>query len=251
MSLHHRFFNSCAYATLSGIVDFPNQKPEIAPGFDAQPEPGDALNAPPEPLTEPASGPHIVPIRPTPRKATGRPRGSKTKRRNPPRRTDTPVITPRLSMFTTDAGEIDFGRTNDETVQRLARAIQTPEAQRRLGLVDGAGSPVPPRSWAGMTTTLVDAVNAIAVQAAVNQWKLTDEQAALLLLRREPQTHAGVAQLTGEILDKYFPGGFGAYDKEISLLIMLGGFIATSVQQIQQLRATDALRSAHVHSAAA
>jgi hypothetical protein len=155
-------------------------------------------------------------------------------------------------MFVKDDDQeaIDFERTNDETIQRLARAVSKPEAQRRLGLVDGAGQAVPPRSWAGMTTVLVDSLNAIAVQAAVNAWKLTDEQAQLLLLRREPATHATVAQLTGEILDKYFPGGFGAYDKEISLLVVLGGFIAQSVQQIQQLKAADALRATPASMAA-
>jgi hypothetical protein len=153
-------------------------------------------------------------------------------------------------MFTTDTGEIDFQRTNDETVQKLARAIQTPEAQKRLGLVDGAGQPVPPRTWAGMTTTLVDAVNAIGVQFAVNQWQLTDEQAALLLLRRDPATHATVAQLSGEVLDKYFPGGFGAYDKEITLVVVLGSFVLNAVQQIQQMRAADALAAVRAPMAA-
>lgn len=227
----------------------PDPKPDNGtPPDDSQPV------AAPQPQHDAGDPPgDVVPIRPAPRNVGGRPRGSTTKkRRNPPRRVDKPVITPRLSMFTRDDGTIDFDRTNDETVQKLARAIQTPEAQRRLGIVDGAGQPVPPRSWAGMTTTLVDAVNAIAVQAAVNTWQLTDEQAALLLLRRDPTTHANVAQLTGEVLDKYFPGGFGAYDKEISLLVVLGGFVAQSVQQIQQLRARDAaLRNAHVHTAAA
>jgi hypothetical protein len=145
-------------------------------------------------------------------------------------------------MFTTDAGKIDFSRTNDETVQKLATAIAgDPEAQRRLGLIDGAGVPVPPRSWAGMTSTLVDAVNSIGVQLAVNTWKLTDQQAQLLLLRRDPTTHQTVSQLTGEVLDKYFPGGFGAYDKEITLAVVLGGFLLNSVQQIQAMRAADAL----------
>jgi hypothetical protein len=93
-------------------------------------------------------------------------------------------------MFTTDAGEIDFSRTNDETVQKLATAIAgDPEAQRGSGSSTARAQPVPPRSWAGMTTTLVDAVNSIGVQLAVNTWKLTDQQAELLLLRRDPTTH--------------------------------------------------------------
>jgi hypothetical protein len=229
-------------------VDIPEQKPADAPAFDSQP--ANAVGAPaPAPATAPAGD--VVPIRPQPRNQGGRPKGSRTaKRRNPPRRTDRPVLTPRISMFTTDTGEIDFQRTNDETVQKLARAIQTPEAQKRLGLVDGAGQPVPPRTWAGMTTTLVDAVNAIGVQFAVNQWQLTDEQAALLLLRRDPATHATVAQLSGEVLDKYFPGGFGAYDKEITLVVVLGSFVLNAVQQIQQMRAADALAAVRAPMAA-
>jgi hypothetical protein len=223
-------------------VNILEEKPAAAPGFDQQPETD--LGAHTEPTQLPTREPgDVVPIRPAPRKAPGRPKGSTSKRRNPPRRTDRPVLTPRISMFTTDAGKIDFTRTNDETVQKLAAAIQDPEAQRRLGLVDGAGAPVPPRSWAGMTSTLVDAVNAIGVQFAVNTWKLTDKQAELLLLRRDPETHRTVAQLTGEVLDKYFPGGFGAYDKEITLAIVLGGFVLNGVQQIQQMRAADALAS--------
>lgn len=201
------------------------------------------FSEPTEPASQQAPG-TVLPLRPAPRSKGGRPRSSSTsKRRNPPRRTERPVITPRLSMYCTPGAddEIDFSRTNDETVQRLARAVQKPEAQKRLGLVDATGAAVPPRTWQGMTSTLLDAVNAIGVQFAVNQWKLTDKQAELLLLRRDPATHQMVAQLSGELLDKYLPGGFGAYDKEITLVVVLGGFVLNAVQQIQAMRAADAL----------
>jgi hypothetical protein len=160
----------------------------------------------------------------------------RAKRMPPPRRrrTEKPTLQPpRLAFFIDEKEHIDLDRVADETIERLKVAISTPEARQRLGLVDATGEPIAERSWKGMTTTLVDSLNAIAAQAAVNAWKLTDDQAALLILQREPKTHDQVVTLTGELLDKYFPGGFGAYDKEISLLILLGGFVGQSVQQIR------------------
>jgi hypothetical protein len=225
----------------------PSKPSDIPAGDTGEVTNDDAKPANPVMDEQPAS---VLGPRPAKRVQTGRPPKKRTHNRNPPRRVERPVITPRISCFTRDDGTIDFDRTTDDTIQKLARAIQTPEAQRRLGLVDGAGQQLPPRTWAGMTTTLVDAVNAIAVQAAVNTWKLTDEQAAVLILRRDPATHQTVAQLTGEILDKYFPGGFGAWDKEISLLVVLGGFVTNGYQQIQAMKAADSLRNVPASMAA-
>ena len=142
-----------------------------------------------------------------------------------------------MSFFVNDDNSIDFDRTKPETIEQLRAAISRPDARKRLGLVNDAGAPTPPRTWGSMTSTLVDATNSIAVQAAVNTWKLTDDQAQLLVLRRDPKTHEQVVVLTGEILDKYFPGGFGEYDKELSLLILLGGFTAKAVQEISAMNA--------------
>lgn len=150
-----------------------------------------------------------------------------------------------MSFFIKDDGTIDFERTTPATVEQLRKAVTHPEAQRQLGFVNDAGAPTPPRTWSNMTTTLVDAVNAILVQAAVNTWRLTEDQARFLLLRNDPpvvvngqqlpSTHEQVTALTGELLDKYFPGGFGEYDKEISLLLLLAGFTANAVQRIRKL----------------
>lgn len=141
-----------------------------------------------------------------------------------------------MSIFINDDGDIVFDRTKPETIEQLRKAISKPEAQKRLGLVDDAGTPKPPRSWKGLTSVLVDSINAIAVQAAVNTWKLTDEQARLLFLKTEPGTYKQTIDLSDELLEKYFPGGFGEYDKEISLLLLLGGFTTTAVQKIQAMK---------------
>lgn len=141
-----------------------------------------------------------------------------------------------MSFFLNDDGSIIFERTNDQTIEVLRKAISRPDAQRRLGLIDTAGEPTPPRTWANMTTTLVDALNSIAIQAAVNTWKLTDDQARLLFLKNDPATYHQTVQLTGEVLDKYFPGGFGEYDKEISLLLVVGGFTFNAVQKIAAMK---------------
>lgn len=180
---------------------------------------------------------HGKPLSQTPSAIASRERRARKQKKNPQRRTTAPVITPRLSMFVTDGGDINFERTSGETVDRLKRALATPEARKRLGLVDDAGTPTAPgRSWNSMSGALVDALNLVCVQAAVNTWKLTDDQAALLVLKRKPDTHQGVTHLTGELLDKYFPGGFGDYDKEISLLVLLGSFVSDSVREIRRMR---------------
>lgn len=152
------------------------------------------------------------------------------------RRVERPTLTPRMSFFLNDDGSIVFDRTNEQTIEALRKAIAAPEAQRRLGLVDAAGERTPPRTWANMTTTLVDALNSIAIQAAVNTWKLTDDQARLLFLKNDPAIYQQTVQLSGEVLDKYFPGGFGEYDKEISLLLLVGGFTVNAVQKIKAMK---------------
>lgn len=188
-----------------------------------------------------------------PRRKPGRPRHVAAARR-----TDKPTLTPRLSVFINDDCEIQFDRTKAETVEQLRRAIAKPEAQKRLGLVDDAGAPTTPRTWQGMTATLIDSINAIAIQAAVNTWKLTDEQAAILFLRNAPAPPPGkptvydqTVQLTGELLDKYFPGGFGEYDKEISLMLILGGFTINSVQKIAAMKAAGPRAVVHFPDAGA
>lgn len=141
-----------------------------------------------------------------------------------------------MSFFLNDDGSIVFDRTNDQTIAALKKAIAAPEAQRRLGLVDAGGEPTPPRTWANMTTTLVDALNSIAIQAAVNAWKLTDDQARVLVLKNDPKVHEQTVQLSGALLDKYFPGGFGEYDLEISFLLLVGGFTVNAVQKIAAMK---------------
>jgi hypothetical protein len=213
-------------------------EPATAPVDQGQVPPATAAPVPDTPDQAPADRPWRIGDK-GPRPASfprngGRPR--KRYRKNPARRVDRPIITPRLSCFLTAENEIDFERTNDETVDRLRHAVTRPDALRRLGLVDTKGAPVDaPRSWGTLSDTLVDAVNAIGAQLAQNAWQLTDDQAAVLLLRRDPATRQQVSMLTGDLLDKYFPGGFGAYDKELSLLLILGGFVAQSVQQIKTL----------------
>jgi hypothetical protein len=189
----------------------------------------------PQPVAPLAAVPAPQPVAPLAPKS----RGKYRRRRNPARRVERPVITPRVGFFTKDDGSIDFDRTSDETIQKIAAAVKRPEAMQRLGLVDQAGEPVAPRTWGSTSTMLVDALNGLLVQGAANVWKLTDDQAKLLILRRDPATHAGVTQLTGELLDKYFPGGFGAYDKEITLAVLLGGFALNAVQEIQKMRLAD------------
>ncbi len=197
--------------------------------------PTPSSDSPPEPRRDeddehPAALPIIKP-RPRP----GRPRGRGRRRVAAARRTEKPVLTPRMSFFVNDDNSIDFQRTKPETIEQLRKAISQPEAQRRLGLANDVGEPTPPRTWTNITAVLVDSVNALAVQAAVNTWRLTDEQARLLFLRTDPDVYQQTTQLTGELLDKYFPGGFGEYDKEISLLLLVGGFTMNAVQKIRAM----------------
>jgi len=134
---------------------------------------------------------------------------------------------------------IDFERTNDDTVEKLRKAIETPAARARLRLVGAPAAAAPAAaSWdRSMAETLVDAVNMIAIQAAVNAWKLTDEQAALFAMRREPETHAAFSQTVNGLLDKYAPGGAGEWDLELKALLLGGGFIAKAVQACRAMKA--------------
>lgn len=180
-----------------------------------------------------------TPVRPPP------PLRTAARRPPPPRRRTTTtkpeLKTPRLTVVTDDDGLIDFDRVTPDNFEKFKAAVTHPEAMRRLGLVNDAGAPTPPRTWANMTEVLIDAVNSIAVQAAKNNWKLTDDQAKFLFLKNapppevpgQPTVYQQTTQLTGELLDKHFPGGFGEYDKEISLLVLLGGFTTTAVQKIR------------------
>jgi len=160
------------------------------------------------------------------------------------------VLTPRLSCFTRDDGSIDFERTNDETVERLAKALEQPEAKQKLRLVVG-NNPEPERSWSGMVPTFVDAVNAIAVQFAVNRWTLADSEARYFLLRRKPETFAQLAACFTRILDKRLPGGFGEYDDEITALILVVGFVTEGVQAVSAGRAPATVASFPPMTAAA
>jgi hypothetical protein len=163
------------------------------------------------------------------------------RRRPRPKLAKKPTTLPsRISFLITDDGKIDLSRTTDENIRQLRGALGAPEALRRLGLVDADGEPTEARTWAHLTMALIDSVNALAVQAAANTWKLTDDQAAVLFLRRKPEMHGQVSALTGELLDKYFPGGFGAYDKEITLLVLLTSFTLESMQTINAMKAAPA-----------
>jgi hypothetical protein len=202
-----------------------------------------SFEAPPIPDQDPIEAPRPAGIRPAKRHYR--------RRRNPGRRVAKPVITPRLGFFVDAAGMIDFSRTTDESIEKLKKAVLQPEAMRRLGLIDPQGEPAEPRTWTHLTMALIDSVNALAVQAAANAWKLTDDQAAILFLRRKPETHRQVSTLTGELLDQYFPGGFGAYDKEITLLVLLTGFGLESMQLIEAMKPSTPASVHHFPQAAA
>jgi hypothetical protein len=177
--------------------------------------------------------------RPEPR-PTGRPKGArdKTRRKVKSTTTTTATIRPRLIVTIEDDGRIDVAHTNPDAVARLKTAIADPTLRERLGLVADVGAPLPaPRAWdKTIAETLVDAVNMIAVQAAVNTWKLTDDQAALFVMRRKPETHAAFTSVTGELLDKYFPGGAGQWDLELRALLLAGGFLAEAIQACKAMR---------------
>lgn len=210
------------------------------------PDPPEALEAPALP---PLGSENSLPPTendtpaPAPRPAVlVRPRRSTRRRGRRPnpqaRRTEKPVLTPRISAYLRDDGSIDFDRTTEATIAQLATAMQTPEARERLGLAAPSTSPRG-SGWESTVPQLVDVVNALTLKfAIVPKFELTDEEAALFVLRRNPQAHGDVCASTTFLLDKFFPGGFGEYDAAIKGAIALVGFVGESVQQLQQLRRT-------------
>lgn len=79
---------------------------------------------------------------------------------------------------------------------------------------------------------------------AVARWQLTDQQARRLFLQSDTRVdgngrtvYQNVQQLTGDVLDQYFPGGLGKHDKLFSLLVLVGGFMAGAVQAIAAMPA--------------
>lgn len=164
-------------------------------------------------------------------------------RRNPAKRTDRPVITPRLSMFKTESGDIDFSRTNQETIEQLARAVKTPEARRRLGLDAGAGesassspSAPPASTWGDTTPVLLECGNLLILKLAEHQFKLTQAEAATLYMGRKPELRAKVEQKGTAALDKRFPGGLGENQDLFDIGALLFTFFSESLLIIQEMR---------------